>query len=108
MNGILVVPGRLVQPRLDGLGQIDPEQARFMTQARGVFEGIEKFQPFKLVADINEAVQEGRAAIGEMRIHLGDISPTLKTAMVVTAVSTGTIALLLLLDFLGLNPFRSG
>lgn len=108
MNGILVVPSRFVQPRIRGLGQIDPEQARFMTQARGVFEDIEKFQPFKLVANINDAVQEGRESLKEMRVEVSGISSTLKTAIVVTGISTASIALLLLLDFLGLNPFRSG
>lgn len=84
MSWTMVVPEKRLQSRVAGLGQVATPAA----SAR-LFEDIEKFQPFRMVEEIRDAVQEGREAVGEMRVHLGGLSPTLKAAMVVTAVSTG-------------------
>lgn len=63
-------------------------------------------EPIQAVTEFRSLVADSRNAIKDIRIQLGSASPVVKTALVVAAGSAGLIALVLLADFIGLNPFR--
>jgi hypothetical protein len=51
-------------------------------------------------------VADARNTMRDVRVQFNELSPAAKTGIVAVAGGVGLIALLLLVDFVGLNPFR--
>lgn len=71
-----------------------------------MFSAKDLVAPFKAIEEVRDAIKEARTGIQEMRTEVKLTTPKIRVAIVVMAVGTSVIAILLLADFFGFNPFK--